>query len=42
MDIGYWSLKVGYFLLTLFIVTVYGLLLGATIARTMADRKSVV
>ena len=36
MDIGYWGLKVVYFFLTLGIVTVYGLLLGATIARTMA------
>lgn len=31
-----WALKVGYFLLTLLIVTVYGLLLSAVIARTMA------
>jgi NADH-quinone oxidoreductase subunit H len=36
MDVGYWALKIGYFLITLGIVTVYGLLLGATIARTMA------
>ncbi|MEN8167770.1 MAG: complex I subunit 1 family protein [Pseudomonadota bacterium] len=32
----YWAVKIGYFLLTLGIVTVYGLLLGAVIARTMA------
>jgi len=33
---GYWATKVGYFMVTLGVVTVYGLLLGATIARTMA------
>lgn len=32
----YWLTKIVYFLFTLAIVTVYGLLLGATIARTMA------
>ena len=32
----YWAVKIGYFLITLGIVTVYGLLLGATVARTMA------
>ncbi len=32
----YWAVKIGYFLITLGIVTVYGLLLGAMIARTMA------
>ena len=31
----YWALKILYFFITLGIVTVYGLLLGATIARTM-------
>lgn len=31
-----WPLRIAYFLLTLGIVTVYGLLLSATIARTMA------
>ncbi|MDJ0806808.1 MAG: NADH-quinone oxidoreductase subunit H [Gammaproteobacteria bacterium] len=32
----FWAVKIGYFLITLGMVTVYGLLLGAIIARTMA------
>ena len=31
-----WAVKIAYFLITLGIITVYGLLLGAVVARTMA------
>ncbi len=33
---AYWATKIGYFSICLLVVTVYGLLLAATIARTMA------